>query len=129
MACKIGTPLYAMGVGKVVYAGDEKNRRPQYWRNGNVVEIETPNGLRIFYAHLSRTKVKTGDYVNLDTVVGYSGISGNGAKGKEPHVHVQVKLNGVPVRPTRFFSGGYYTAARNNRERYVREYRAIERHT
>ncbi|MDO8642411.1 MAG: M23 family metallopeptidase [Candidatus Woesearchaeota archaeon] len=129
MACKIGTPLYPMGVGKVIYAGNEKDRRPQYWRNGNVVEIETTNGLRTFYAHLSRTRVKTGDYVNLDTIVGYSGVSGNGNQGKEPHVHVQVKQNGVPVKPTRFFSGSYYTAAKKEKERYVREFRAIEQQT
>lgn len=129
MACKIGTPLYPIAAGKVMYAGNEKNRRPQYWRNGNVVEIETPNGLRIFYAHLSRTRVKTGDYVTLDTVVGYSGVSGNGAKGKEPHVHVQVKQNGVPVRPTNFFSGSYYAVAQRDRARYLNEFRKIEQKT
>lgn len=132
MVCKIGTPLYPMAAGKVVYAGDEKHRRPEYWRNGNVIEIETPNGLRTFYAHLSRTRVKTGDYVTLDTVVGYSGISGNAnpkETKREPHVHVQVRQNGVPVPPTNFFSGSYYAVAQRDKARYLSEFRTIEQKT
>ena len=131
LVANVGTPLYPVAVGRVVYAGEERNRRPQYWRNGNVVEIETVNGLNTKYAHLSRVSVKTGEYVTLDTRVGFSGISGNGGAGRKPHVHVQILQNGAALDPKQFFKPGanYYGAAQRRRKQYVEMFGEIERKT
>lgn len=131
IVCSVGTPLYPVAVGKVTYAGDEKDRRPNYWRNGKVVEITTANGLNVKYAHLSKVLVKTGNYVALDMRVGLSGISGNGGAGRKPHVHVQILQNGIALNPKQFFKQGanYYAAAQRNKETYLSEFRTIERRT
>lgn len=124
IVARVGTPLYPMMVGRVIYAGQEKDRRPQYWRNGNVVEIEAPNGVRTFYAHLQKVSVKSGQYVGLTMLIGTVGITGNGGAAPEPHVHVQVRKNGVILDPRPFLKPG---ARYQDPKRYISEFREIAR--
>ena len=93
--------MYPVESGVLLYSGWEKNRRPRYWRNGIVVEYQISNGTSITYCHLSsiNKELKIGQQINLNTVLGRSGKTGN-AKGREPHVHVGAKKNGKIIDPT-----------------------------
>ncbi len=88
----VGTPVKATMDGKVIYAG---------WNNegyGNLVIIE--NGpYRIYFAHLSKIPVKVGDKVHFGMVIGYSGNTGNSTG---PHLHYEVRKNGVQINPAPF---------------------------
>ena len=78
--------------GKVIYAG---------WNNegyGNLVIVE--NGrYKTYYAHLSEFKVGVGDTIKANTVVGLSGNTGNSTG---PHLHYEVRRDGVPIDPSNF---------------------------
>lgn len=53
---------------------------------GKVVWMETLDGLRLYYAHLSRRKVREGKKLRAGEVVGRVGSSGNAGR-KSPHLH------------------------------------------
>ena len=85
-----GAPIKATGNGKIVFAGTSGGY-------GNVVRIK--HGIyETVYAHLSRfsNKVYTGGYVKQGDVIGYVGSSGL-ATG--PHLHYELRVNGVPHDP------------------------------
>jgi len=84
-----GTPIRAVGDGTVDFAG---------WQNGygNVVEVRHGNGRSTLYAHMSRIDVKRGQHVDQGMRVGAVGSTG-WATG--PHLHFEVKLNGVQQDP------------------------------
>ena len=96
LVAPIGTRLYAVERAQVIIAGREPNRR--LWRNGNVVSYRTLSGFEVKYCHLNRVLVRRGENVDLDTVLGTVGISGN-ADRSNPHVHIGVKRNGVVIDP------------------------------
>jgi murein DD-endopeptidase MepM/ murein hydrolase activator NlpD len=90
---KVGTPIKATMDGKVVFAG---------WNQegyGNLVVVE--NGkYKTYYAHQSELNVRTGDIVSAGTVVGLSGTTGNSTG---PHLHYEVRVNGTPVDPRKYY--------------------------
>jgi len=87
-----GTPVVAAAGGKVAYAGTH----PQY---GRMVEIDHGNGLITRYAHASQLNVKAGDLVVRGQRVAAVGSTG---RSTGPHLHFEVRLNGVPQNPARF---------------------------
>lgn len=87
-----GTPVVAAASGKVVFAG----WHPQY---GKVVEVDHGNGLLSRYAHASRLAVAEGDLVIRGQHIANVGSSG---RSTGPHLHFEVRLNGVPQNPARF---------------------------
>ncbi len=87
-----GTPIAAAASGKVVVAG----WHPQY---GKVVEIDHGNGLLSRYAHASSILVQEGELVVRGQHVGAVGSTG---RSTGPHLHFEVRLNGVPQDPARF---------------------------
>jgi murein DD-endopeptidase MepM/ murein hydrolase activator NlpD len=89
-----GTPIIAAASGKVVYAG----WHPQY---GKMLEIDHGNGLVSRYAHASSLSVAEGDLV-----VRGQQVAGVGSTGRStgPHLHFEVRLNGVPQNPARFLA-------------------------
>jgi murein DD-endopeptidase MepM/ murein hydrolase activator NlpD len=87
-----GTPVVAAASGKVVAAG----YHPQY---GKVIEIDHGNGLLSRYAHASQVFVSVGDLVVRGQRVGAVGSTG---RSTGPHLHFEVRLNGVPQNPARF---------------------------
>jgi murein DD-endopeptidase MepM/ murein hydrolase activator NlpD len=87
-----GTPVVAAASGKVVAA----ENHPQY---GNMVEIDHGNGLVSRYAHASRLLVKEGDLVVRGQKIAEIGSTG---RSTGPHLHFEVRLNGVPQNPARF---------------------------
>lgn len=94
IAQSYGAQVVAAQTGVVVSAG---------WRNnggGYVVEIDHGNGMRTVYNHLGSIWVTTGQ-----AVFAGQGIAGNGCTGlcTGPHVHFEIKINGVFVSPDRYF--------------------------
>jgi murein DD-endopeptidase MepM/ murein hydrolase activator NlpD len=87
----VGTPIIAAASGKVVYA----DVHPQY---GRMVEIDHGNGYVSRYAHASALAVKVGDLV-----LGGQRIATVGSTGRStgPHLHFEVRRNGVPQNPAR----------------------------
>lgn len=86
-----GTPVSALGDGKVVYAG---------WRGdyGRLIIIKHPNGWKTCYGHLSRIspRVKQGSSVKQGELIGNVGSSGL-ATG--PHLHFELRINDSAVNP------------------------------
>ncbi len=91
-AAKTGTPIHAIGDGKVVYKG---------WKGGygRFIEIRHTNGIHsTAYAHMSRYArgIRKGSYVKQGQVIGYVGMSGL-ATG--PHLHFEFRSRGRAVNP------------------------------
>ncbi len=84
-----GTPIRAANHGTIALAS------PLYF-TGNTVVID--HGARLFsiFAHLSEFRVKAGDSVEPDTIVGLVGQTG---RVTGPHLHWSVRLNGARVDP------------------------------
>ena len=87
-----GTPIVAAASGKVIFA----DVHPQY---GKIVEIDHGNGLVTRYAHASKLFVKEGDFIVRGQKVAAVGSTG---RATGPHLHFEVRLNGVPQNPARF---------------------------
>jgi murein DD-endopeptidase MepM/ murein hydrolase activator NlpD len=87
-----GTAILAAASGKVIYA----EVHPAY---GKMVEIDHGNGLVSRYAHSSALFVKEGDLVVRGQRIASVGTSG---RSTGPHLHFEVRLNGVPQNPARF---------------------------
>jgi len=84
-----GTPVYATGNGVV----SRKGYNSGY---GNFIEIQHAGGFHSFYAHLSKTMVNTGDWVNITqqiACVGSTGVStGN-------HLHYEIRKDSRFLNP------------------------------
>jgi murein DD-endopeptidase MepM/ murein hydrolase activator NlpD len=89
-----GTPVIAAASGKVVYAG----WHPQY---GKMLEIDHGNGLVSRYAHASQLAVGEGELVVRGQRVASVGSTG---RSTGPHLHFEVRLNGIPQNPARFLA-------------------------
>ncbi len=66
---------------------------------GNVVEIEHKENLKTLYAHLSEIKVKKGQKVCREQVIGLVGSTG---RSTGPHLHYEVKKFGFHQNPKNF---------------------------
>ena len=88
-AAPMGTPTYAADAGTVIIAG---------WSDsaGNWVVIDHGNGLVTKYMHHSRILVSAGQTVRKGQQIGEVGSTG---QSTGPHLHFQVELNGVAVKP------------------------------
>jgi murein DD-endopeptidase MepM/ murein hydrolase activator NlpD len=85
-----GTPVGAAGVGTVVFAG---------WNAGgygNLIVIQHRLGYQTWYAHLSSFSVRQGQAVAGGVRIGEVGATGH-ATG--PHLHFEVRHNGIPINP------------------------------
>lgn len=93
---RTGTPALATAPGKVTRAG---------WSGGygNMVEVAHSSGFATRYAHLSSIAVNEGDKVLNGAVIGYVGTTG---RSTGPHLHYEVRRDGVPLNPVRFLRVG-----------------------
>lgn len=89
---RMGTPIVAPAQGTVTLSG----RDGAY---GNSVEINHGGGIITKYGHMQRCAVQTGQWVKRGEVIGYIGMTG---RTTGPHLHYEVRLNGVPVNPMRY---------------------------
>lgn len=86
-----GTPVSALGDGKVIFAGYKGGY-------GNIVIIRHNNGYETYYGHLSKitTNIKAGRTVGQGQVIGNVGNSG---LSTGPHLHFEIRINNQPVNP------------------------------
>ena len=89
----VGTPVFAAGDGRVVYAG---NGIRGY---GNLVVVRHSGDLLTVYAHNSVLLVAQGQPVRAGDRIALVGQSGH-ATG--PHLHFEVRAGQIPRNPMRF---------------------------
>ncbi|MCP2240111.1 murein DD-endopeptidase MepM/ murein hydrolase activator NlpD [Thermoanaerobacterium thermosaccharolyticum] len=89
IAASIGDPIYAADGGTVIFSGWESGY-------GYLVKIDHGNGYVTYYGHASKLIVKKGDKVYKGQEIALVGMTGNTTG---PHVHFEVRKNGVPVNP------------------------------
>lgn len=94
IAAQTGTPVAAPADGLVIKAGFGTGY-------GNLVEISHGYGIKTVYAHNSRLNVKAGQRVRRGDIIAYVGDSGSSTG---PHLHYEVRLNGLPVNPTKYMN-------------------------
>jgi len=87
-----GTPVYAPADGVVSFAGREGGY-------GKIVSIDHGYGIVTRYAHNSRLMVKSGQRVKRWDKIAEVGSTG---RSSGPHLHYEVRLNGVPVNPEKY---------------------------
>jgi murein DD-endopeptidase MepM/ murein hydrolase activator NlpD len=87
-----GAPIVASADGKVILA-------QTYGGYGRAVVIDHGGGMSTLYAHQSAIAVAVGQSVIRGQVIGYVGCSGS-CTG--PHLHYEVRLDGVPVDPLQY---------------------------
>ena len=92
LAAPVGTPVYATGEGKVIFAG---------WQSGygNLIKGQHELGTETRYGHLSKIKVKVGQKVSQGSLIG---AMGNTGRSTGPHLHYEVRVNGRAVNPMTF---------------------------
>ena len=94
-----GSNLRAAASGYVAIA---KNAGKGY----SYIMIVHGNGLATVYGHVSRIYVQADEYVVQGQTIGLSGgmpgTSGAGSLTTGPHLHFEVRLNGVPVNPLEY---------------------------
>ena len=88
-----GTPILAAASGRVTYSG----RDPGY---GNLVVINHGTGIYTWYGHLARRGTKKGSMVTQGEQIGTLGSTG---RATGPHLHFEVRVNGRPVNPEKYF--------------------------
>jgi hypothetical protein len=90
---EVGTPIYATAEGVVEFIG----RQGGY---GLALEINHGFSLKTLYGHLSQVLVREGQRVKRGELVARSGNTGlsNG-----PHLHYEVRMNGVAQNPSDYF--------------------------
>jgi len=80
----IGTPVQAIGSGRVVFAGPKGGE-------GNVVDIAHSNGYETMYLHLSRSYVRAGEHVEIGKTIGLVGSTG---LSTGPHLDFRILQKG-----------------------------------
>jgi len=92
---------FAGPIGKAVLATANGTVRQAQYDNGygNHVKVDHGYGYTTLYAHLSRTTVQPGDWVERGNVVGYLGNTG---RSSGPHLHYGIYRQGQSVNPRHY---------------------------
>lgn len=89
LAASEGTPISAVFYGKVTKTGEDDS-----W--GKYVLVEHSDGFETFYCHLSEIYVEKGAVIRQGETVGLVGSTG---MSTGPHLHFEVRINGIRVDP------------------------------
>jgi len=92
IAAEHGKAIYAPSDGMVVFAGPEGGY-------GNVIVIDHGYGIKTRYGHLAQILVKPGDRIKRGQQVASIGNTG---RSTGPHLHYEVRVNGIPQNPRKF---------------------------
>jgi len=93
-----GAPVYAPADGVVSFAGYDAGY-------GKLVAIDHGYGVVTRYGHNSRIYVEVGQKVRRRDVVAAVGSTG---RSTGPHLHYEVRVNGVPVDPQNYILDSYF---------------------
>ena len=90
-AAPTGTPIFSVANGKVVHLGFNG-------AFGNLIVLEHPGNYHTYYAHLSNYNVELelGNEVRRGLEIGYVGSTG---RSTGPHLHFELRKNGIYVDP------------------------------
>ncbi len=86
----MGSTITASAGGRIIYAGWEGGY-------GNTIIIDHGGATSTLYAHLSAIFISNGQDVQRGQAIGAVGCTGN-CTG--PHLHFEIRVNGVPTDPT-----------------------------
>ncbi len=87
-----GTPIRAMAAGMVTFSGGDPCCSYGYY-----VDLSHGNGVATRYGHMVvPSGLRPGQRVRMGDVIGISGSTGFSTG---PHLHFEVRFNGVPVNP------------------------------
>lgn len=89
LAAPRGTPVYATADGVVTKA-------KWFSSYGLYISIDHSADLETRYAHLSKLAVDAGEFVKKGDLIGYVGSTG---RSTGPHLHYEVRIDGVAVDP------------------------------
>ena len=94
IAVPVGTAVMASSGGTVTRAG---------WGSGYgyVVYIQHADGRETRYGHLSKVLVSVGQRVDQGQKIA---LSGNTGRSTGPHLHFEMRINGVPVNPVSYLN-------------------------
>ncbi len=86
----MGSTVTASAGGRIIYAGWEGGY-------GNTIIVDHGGATSTLYAHLSQIFISQGQDVQRGQAIGAVGCTGN-CTG--PHLHFEIRINGVPTDPT-----------------------------
>lgn len=92
IAAPHGKDIFSPSDGTVVFAGLEGGY-------GNVIVIDHGYGIKTRYGHLARINVKAGDKIRRGALIA---AVGNTGRSTGPHLHYEVRVNGIPQNPRKF---------------------------
>ncbi len=96
-----GKPIVAANSGKVIFTNTSYVQGRGY---GIYLIIDHGGGISTLYGHTSKLAVKTGDYVTKGQTVAYVGSTG---WSTGPHLHFEVRKDGIYVYPWDYISKPY----------------------
>jgi len=92
IAAPYGSPILAADAGEIIFAG--------WWDGyGKAIVIDHGRGRTTIYGHMSRLYPAVGATVAKGQTIGLEGSTGYSTG---PHLHFEVRKNGVPVNPMPF---------------------------
>lgn len=94
---------YTVPVGSRVFAtadGTIKEVKTRKTTSGRTIVINHGSGYETQYSHLSRIDVKKGQKVRRGDIIG---LTGNSGLSLAPHLHYEVRFNGMRVDPIHYF--------------------------
>jgi hypothetical protein len=90
IAADFGSPVYPVTKGKVEKVGFDFNGL------GRIIIVDHGSGFKSLYAHLKDMKVKQGQEVSIETIMGHVGLTG---RTSGPHLHLEFHVNGEFINP------------------------------
>ncbi|NPA12879.1 MAG: peptidoglycan DD-metalloendopeptidase family protein [Aquificae bacterium] len=92
LKARYGQRVYATANGYVEFAG---------WKSGygKLVILRHKYGYKTYYGHLSRIKVRKGQWVRAGTVIGYAGNTG---RSTGTHLHYEIRRYGKILNPLKY---------------------------
>lgn len=92
IATSTGTPIVAAASGTVTFSG---------WKGsyGNMIVVSHGNGVQTYYGHCNKLYVSAGTSVTQGQTIATVGSTGNSTG---PHLHLEVRVNGVAYNPQNY---------------------------
>lgn len=95
LSSPVGTPVYATADGVI-------SRADWFSSYGLYISIEHGGEMQTRYGHLSRLNVAEGQMVHKGDLIGFVGTTG---RSTGPHLHYEVRVEGVAVNPVPYLQG------------------------